>query len=725
MIVKNEAENLPRLFESIEGCFDEVHITDTGSTDDTVAIAERFGAKVHRFDWVQDFSAARNASFDPVTTDFVCWLDGDDTLDNPEGFKRFRDDVMALADYWVAPYHYASDANGKAVCTFARERVLRVNKQMRWNYAIHEGIKPESPLGPVKVQMAQGWAVRHRRTDADLQKDRSRNLGIFEEMLKKGPLDSRMHYYYGKELFEAGRIQQAIHVLGCAVTDSKLEHHDRVLGFQYLCFAFSQQGNFPKVMELAHQGQILEPQRAEFYTLVGDALLKMGRIADAAPQFQAAKACYLPSENQATAIFHHGETYTAYPRNQLARIYANLGDIGRAKAEAQECVDRFDHAEAKAILAELTRIEVVSSNFDNAEPCDDIVFTTAPQTAYEFDPELAKSKAMGGSETALMEMAHWLRKKSGRTVKVFAMRAEDKICDGVEYISNQKLNEYMSRHKPFLHIAWRHNIKVTNAPTFVWCHDLMTPGLENTAVFERALCLTPFHKRYAMATQALPEEKIWVTRNGVKPDRFTDGPWEKDPWKFVFSSSPDRGLDRTMRVLDRVREKYPQVKLHVYYGVEHLDRYGLGDLRVKLQQMMAERKDWVIYHGATQQDELMREFKSAAYCVQPSDWIETSMISAMERLACGVYQIMRAVGGCVDTLAEAHRAGMAALVESECISEVEHDLYAQKVIEAIESEAYKRVKIDPELYAWETVADEWLTGLPKLAYPEEVSRAAG
>jgi glycosyltransferase involved in cell wall biosynthesis len=130
---------------------------------------------------------------------------------------------------------------------------------------------------------------------------------------------------------------------------------------------------------------------------------------------------------------------------------------------------------------------------------------------------------------------------------------------------------------------------------------------------------------------------------------------------------------------------------------------------------MEERKDWVIYHGATQQDELMREFKGAAYCIQPSDWIETSMISAIERLSCGVYQIIRGVGGCIDTLKEANEQGMAKIVYSDCITEAEHDLYAAEVIQAIEEKAYQRVSVDPKKFAWENVAKEWLTDLPRLA----------
>jgi glycosyltransferase involved in cell wall biosynthesis len=715
MIVKNEAENLTRIFESIRDCFDEIHITDTGSTDGTVEIAKSLGAQVHHFTWINDFAAARNYSFSHATTEYIAWIDGDDVLENREGFIQFRDNVMSLNDYWIAPYHYTSDAEGRAICTFARERVLRRSMGFKWSYPIHEGIKPDSGRANPKVQYTPAWAVRHMRTDADLLKDRSRNLAIFEGIKKTRGMDSRETYYYGKELFEASQPIEAITQLLTAASRPDLEMHDRILAFQYLCYAYVQCNQFDRAIDTAHSGLMLAPQRAEFHALIGDCYLKLNRVADARPFFEAAKGCRIQTgSNGASAIFHQEPMYGVYPRNQLARIHFNTGDIEGAKREARECVERYGNEEGKLLLLELDKLQS-AADFSKAVSVDDIVFTTPPQNAYEFDADTYKEKATGGSETALIEMAAWMHKLSGRPVKVFNMRQTDKVCEGVEYISTTKVAEYFAQSKPYLHIAWRHNIKITDAPTFVWSHDLGTPGAENHSQYERILCLTPFHKQYMMATQGVPEHKIHVTRNGLKPERFVPEAIERDPFKFIFSSSPDRGLDRSMRVLDRVRVKYPEVKLHIYYGIEHLDRYGLSDMRKNLAAMMEERKDWVIYHGATQQDELMREFKGAAYCIQPSDWIETSMISAIERLSCGVYQIIRGVGGCIDTLREANEQGMAKIVYSDCITEAEHDLYAAEVIQAIEEKAYQRVSVDPKKFAWENVAREWLTDLPRLA----------
>ncbi|MBD1918499.1 MULTISPECIES: tetratricopeptide repeat protein [Cyanophyceae] len=80
MIVKDEATTLARTLESVQGVVGEIVVVDTGSVDDTVAIAQSHGAKVHSFDWGNDFAAARNESLRHATGDWVLVLDADEVL---------------------------------------------------------------------------------------------------------------------------------------------------------------------------------------------------------------------------------------------------------------------------------------------------------------------------------------------------------------------------------------------------------------------------------------------------------------------------------------------------------------------------------------------------------------------------------------------------------------------------------------------------------------------
>ena len=71
LIVKDEEEVLSRCLDSIKGIADEIIIFDTGSVDQTPAIAKKYTDNVYLFMWCDDFSAARNFSFSKATCDFI------------------------------------------------------------------------------------------------------------------------------------------------------------------------------------------------------------------------------------------------------------------------------------------------------------------------------------------------------------------------------------------------------------------------------------------------------------------------------------------------------------------------------------------------------------------------------------------------------------------------------------------------------------------------------
>ena len=67
MIVKDEERFLPQCLNSVKGYVDEIIVVDTGSTDRTVDIAKRYGAKIYHHPWENDFSKHRNLSISNAT----------------------------------------------------------------------------------------------------------------------------------------------------------------------------------------------------------------------------------------------------------------------------------------------------------------------------------------------------------------------------------------------------------------------------------------------------------------------------------------------------------------------------------------------------------------------------------------------------------------------------------------------------------------------------------
>lgn len=72
----NEAEDLPRTLDSIKGIADEILVVDSGSTDETVALAKKAGARVlhHPF---KNFTDTRNFADSQAKSDWILSIDAD------------------------------------------------------------------------------------------------------------------------------------------------------------------------------------------------------------------------------------------------------------------------------------------------------------------------------------------------------------------------------------------------------------------------------------------------------------------------------------------------------------------------------------------------------------------------------------------------------------------------------------------------------------------------
>jgi glycosyltransferase involved in cell wall biosynthesis len=91
LITRNEAANIHACLESVAWA-DEIIVVDSGSTDDTVAIAREFTPHVHVHDW-PGFGAQKNRALDYATGEWVFSIDADERV-TPE----LRAEIEAAMD---------------------------------------------------------------------------------------------------------------------------------------------------------------------------------------------------------------------------------------------------------------------------------------------------------------------------------------------------------------------------------------------------------------------------------------------------------------------------------------------------------------------------------------------------------------------------------------------------------------------------------------------------
>ncbi|RJG49549.1 glycosyltransferase family 2 protein [Motilimonas pumila] len=80
LITKNEADRVEKCLQSVAHVADEIIVLDSGSTDDTVAICQRYTDKVTITDW-PGFGKQKQRALEQATCDWVLSIDADEALD--------------------------------------------------------------------------------------------------------------------------------------------------------------------------------------------------------------------------------------------------------------------------------------------------------------------------------------------------------------------------------------------------------------------------------------------------------------------------------------------------------------------------------------------------------------------------------------------------------------------------------------------------------------------
>lgn len=198
MIVKDEAAVLRDCLDSLKELMDEIIIVDTGSTDNTKAIAAEYTPYVYDYDWKDDFAAARNFAFSKATGDYIYSADADEVLDAQNQGRLRTLKAVLLPEVEIVQMIYVTQQPNHPTENFARDLRPKLFKRLReftWIEPIHETVN----LNPVVFD--SDIEIQHRP-----QGDHSgRDFDVFEKIIgEKGALSDRLLGMYLRELYKAG-----------------------------------------------------------------------------------------------------------------------------------------------------------------------------------------------------------------------------------------------------------------------------------------------------------------------------------------------------------------------------------------------------------------------------------------------------------------------------------------------------------------------------------------
>lgn len=199
MIVKNEEKVLGRCLDSLCGLAEEIIIVDTGSKDETKKIAALYTDKIYDFEWVQDFSAARNFAFSKATMDYIYSADADEVIDEENRRRFLKLKQTLLPEIEIVQMKYANQLAFNTTYNFDEEYRPKLYKRLRsfrWTDSVHESVVLEPLIFDSDI------VIRHQPAESHADRD----FGIFLKVIEKeGKLSKKLYEMYARELFIAGR----------------------------------------------------------------------------------------------------------------------------------------------------------------------------------------------------------------------------------------------------------------------------------------------------------------------------------------------------------------------------------------------------------------------------------------------------------------------------------------------------------------------------------------
>ena len=213
MIVKDEAEFIEGAVLSVRDIADEIIVVDTGSTDDTVALAQGAGARVEYFPWTGDFSEARNVSVEYATSDWILILDADERL-----VTTSKTSLRAVLE------EYHGDEERRVICVKINNytrgghflgdgfsgRLFRNWPDMRFEGRVHEEVAKDR--ADVATDYRLDIEFDHYGADPDVMQEKAkdaRNIELLEARLAQVPDDLITWFYLGSQHWVAGRYEEA------------------------------------------------------------------------------------------------------------------------------------------------------------------------------------------------------------------------------------------------------------------------------------------------------------------------------------------------------------------------------------------------------------------------------------------------------------------------------------------------------------------------------------
>ena len=287
-----------------------------------------------------------------------------------------------------------------------------------------------------------------------------------------------------------------------------------------------------------------------------------------------------------------------------------------------------------------------------------LIYTGFSNVPWNYTYSLHNS--LGGSESAVINLASSLPKSYD--IYIGGAVAEETV-DNITYVNLNNLKNLV-KTVPFHTVIVSRYVafyemfnEVSFFQSYIWGHDinLFNYGcnLDVSSILTKwssrisgCVCQTEWHKNLFETRYPELKGKITTINNGIQTDKFVSKPI-KFANRFVYTSCSERGLDRLLELWPQIVESLPDAELFI----ASYNKFPHNDYENKLNDII-KKQDSVTHLGSLNKDKLYELMSSAEFWIYPTNFNETSCITAMEMLMSEVICVYYPLAGLINTLGD-------------------------------------------------------------------------
>ena len=278
---------------------------------------------------------------------------------------------------------------------------------------------------------------------------------------------------------------------------------------------------------------------------------------------------------------------------------------------------------------------------------------------YRWNKTLSLTTPMGGSEKALS----YLIEKFPKNYDIYVCGdVIEEEYDNIHFVNISKIKNIVEENEFHTVILSRYIEFIVNYTfkcykLYVWAHDTCIRSLSeknndaNEIIkccidkIDGCICLTEWHKEY-FSKKYVFENKIFIINNGIELNHFPK-PQTKIKNTFVYTSRSERGLQRVLELWESISKNITDAHLSISSYNAFPDPKNKNDFILEHEIKKYSNVDHL---GKLNEKELYDLMNKSEFWIYPTNFSETSCITAMEMLKSRVICLYYPIGGLVDTI---------------------------------------------------------------------------